>query len=266
MKKLLTICFLIATAFNSIGQNTKYGALAIDKANGFYYGWAYDYSSLAEAENKALQECNSKGGNAEVVLSWSGSGCAAYRTIDGNVGTAYGWGIASTQADADVIATREALKRSGGKTPSNYVWACNSPSTGDLKIIRNKNNTNSSSQRLQQADENGNMYDYVGEIVNNLPHGFGTLTYLKSGSVYKSNFINGNREGYGIYTFKSGNRYEGDWKNDKMHGYGKWIDAGGGYYEGGYQNGLMHGHGKYVDANGKVLFEGQMVNDEPVKN
>ncbi|NCQ11264.1 MAG: DUF4189 domain-containing protein [Bacteroidetes bacterium] len=266
MKKLLTICFIILTTIALFGQNTKYGALAIDKTNGFYYGWAYDYSSLAEAEKRALQECKNKGGNAEVVLSWSGTGCAVYRTIDGSVGTAYGWGIAPTMAAADAIATNEALKRSGGITPANNVWACNSSGTFDLEIILNDNNINLSNQRLHQADDDGAMYDYIGNVVNNLPHGFGTLTYEKSGSIYKGNFLKGKRSGYGIYIFKSGRRYEGDWKNDNMHGYGKWTDAEGGYYEGEYENGLMHGQGKYVDANGKILFEGRMENDEPVNN
>jgi len=116
---------------------SKYGALAIDRSNGYYYGFSYDYATLNEAEDKAKSECDNKGGNCSVVLSFSGTGCAAYRTIDGNVGTAFGWGLAKTKEAADAIATNEALKRSNGATPTNFVWSCNSANTGTLKEIYN---------------------------------------------------------------------------------------------------------------------------------
>ncbi|MEE1946989.1 FISUMP domain-containing protein [Pedobacter sp. KR3-3] len=117
----------------------KYGALAVDRSNGFYYGWSYDQSSLAGAESRAVDECAKKGGNCTVVLSFAGAGCAAYRTIDGEVGTAFGWGLAKTKEQADAIATAECLKRSLGKTPSNFVWTCNSQNAGTLKEIYNAN-------------------------------------------------------------------------------------------------------------------------------
>ena len=116
---------------------SKFGALAIDRSNGFYYGFSYDYATLAEAEQKAIEECSKKGGNCSVVLSFSGTGCAAYRTIDGKAGTAYGWGFAKTKEEADAIAMKEALKRSNGVNPSNFVWSCNSANTGTLKEIYN---------------------------------------------------------------------------------------------------------------------------------
>jgi uncharacterized protein (TIGR02145 family) len=119
---------------------TKFGALAVDRSNGFYYGWSYDYTTLAEAESKAIEECKKKGGNCSVVLSYSGSGCAVYRTIDGNVGTAFGWGVAKTKEAADAIATKECLKRSNGNVANNFVWSCNSASPGALKEIYNASN------------------------------------------------------------------------------------------------------------------------------
>ena len=262
MKKLITVSILIAFNLNVKAQNTKYGALAIDKSNGFYYGWSFDYNNIGDAESKAIQECKNKGGDCQIVLVWSGTGCAAYRTIGENIGAAYGWGVALTKTTADEIATKEALKRSGGKIPSNYVWACNSANTGTFKIVRSDN---SAVQKLHKTDDGGAVYDYEGEILNNEPHGFGTLTYEKSGSVYKGNFLDGDRNGFGIYTFKSGNRYEGNWKNDKKHGFGKWYESGG-HFEGDYVNNLMHGHGKWIDSKGNIVFEGEMLNDKPVKN
>jgi uncharacterized protein (TIGR02145 family) len=150
MKKIIILFVLVGTTLISFGQTkapvtksanttkpaiSKFGALAIDRTNGFYYGWSYDYATLAEAENKAVEECNKKGGSCSVVLSFSGAGCAAYRTIDGSVGMAYGWGLAKTKEEADAIAIQECLKRSNGKPANNFVWGCNSESSADFKKI-----------------------------------------------------------------------------------------------------------------------------------
>jgi uncharacterized protein (TIGR02145 family) len=117
--------------------STKFGALAVDRSNGFYYGWANDWNTRAEAEKKALDECVKRGGNCTVVLTFSGEACAAYRTIASNVGTAYGWGIGKTKEQADSIATSECLKRSSGQPATNYVWSCNSKKSGPIKEIYN---------------------------------------------------------------------------------------------------------------------------------
>ncbi|MFN0290349.1 FISUMP domain-containing protein [Pedobacter helvus] len=151
MKNIILIIVCFATASICYGQTkrplkkttanqpvvSKFGALAVDRSNGFYYGWSSNYSTLAEAERKAIDECNKKGGNCSVVLSYAGTGCAAYRTIDGNVGTAFGWGLAKTKEAADAIAIKECLKRSNGSNPTNFVWSCNSSNTGTLKEIYN---------------------------------------------------------------------------------------------------------------------------------
>ena len=152
MKKTLMIFGLIATLFSVYGQTkqpskkplttakpavSKFGALAIDRSNGFYYGWSFDYATLAEAEQKAIQECKDKGGNCTVVLAYSGTGCVAYRTVDGKVGTAFGWGLAKTKEEADAIASKECLKRSNGNNASNFVFSCSSANAGVLKEIYN---------------------------------------------------------------------------------------------------------------------------------
>lgn len=305
MRELITFCLLTVTTFATHGQTkqsinktttakaapSKYAALAIDRSNGFYYGWSFDHATLAEAEKKAIDECNKKGGHCTVVLSYSGTGCAAYRTIDGKTGTAFGWGLAKTKEEADVIATKECLKRSKGKHPVRFVWSCNSANTEVLKEIYNASEeiVDASSNTKRLTDENGDEYDFEGTILNNKPKGTGTATYVKSGNIYKGNYVNGQIEGqgeaifksgdhyiggmskgkfsgYGVYTFKSGNKYQGNFLDSKKHGKGKFIEADGSYYEGDFKDNLMHGYGKYIDANGKTLFEGRMENDNPVKN
>lgn len=142
MKKIIFLIATIAVSLCADAQQKstadKFGALAIDRSNGFYYGWAYDYATLREAETKALTECRKKGGSCSIVLTFSGAGCAAYRTIKN--GTAYGWGVAKTKEAADAIAIAECKKRSKGVAPANYVWACNSATAAPLKEIFNAKN------------------------------------------------------------------------------------------------------------------------------
>ncbi len=114
----------------------QFGALAVDRAKAFAFGFSFDQPSRAAAERRALEEARKRGGNAAVVLVWSGAGCGAYRTLEPREGDAYGWGLAATRGDADAIAQREAMKRSNGKIPSNNAWACNSGPTPPLNIIK----------------------------------------------------------------------------------------------------------------------------------
>lgn len=139
MKKVSIHLFvLISVSLSTYANAAEFASLAIDEKNGSAYGWSYDQKSLTAAEQRALQECNKRSGNNQcsVVLAWSGEGCGAYRTVDGRVGTAYGWAVASTQNSANALANREALKRSNGIVAPNYVWACNTRDKSQLKVIK----------------------------------------------------------------------------------------------------------------------------------
>ena len=116
----------------------KYGALAIDRDNGFYYGFAANASTLTDAVKSAIAECKRKGGKCTLVLSYSGAGCVAYRTSEGqNVGLAYGWGLASTREEADKIAKKECADRTYGMAVPNLVCSCNEANSGGLNVIYN---------------------------------------------------------------------------------------------------------------------------------
>jgi hypothetical protein len=116
----------------------KYGAMAIDRNNGYYYGFSANASTLTEAVKNAIAECNSKGGKCTLVLSYSGAGCIVYRTSSGkNVGMAYGWGISSTSEEADIIAKKECNDRTYGMSVPNYMWSCNDANSGALNVIYN---------------------------------------------------------------------------------------------------------------------------------
>jgi uncharacterized protein (TIGR02145 family) len=149
MKALYVVALLAAASVSTVavaqkaaGAGAKVGALAVDRQNGFAYGFAFDHATRAEAEARALEEVTKRGGNGTVVLVWSGEGCGAYRTIDPKDGNAYGWGVAATQAAAEAIADREVDKRARGKAASNHVWACNSKQPAKLKVMKDLSNEN----------------------------------------------------------------------------------------------------------------------------
>jgi Domain of unknown function (DUF4189) len=114
----------------------KYGALAVDRAKGFVYGFSFDHPSRTAASQFALQECAKRDGNCAVVIEFAGPGCAAYRTIDARNGSAYGWGTAPTQAAAEARAATECNSFGGGAACTNSVWACNSSEPAAFKVLR----------------------------------------------------------------------------------------------------------------------------------
>lgn len=114
---------------------SKYGALAVDRAKGFIFGFAYDQDTRADAVARALAECKERGGNCSTVVEYAGPGCAAYRTTSAEDGTAYGWGVNSSRDAAESRATEECTNFSGGKVCSNHVWSCN---TGEGKFVQLK--------------------------------------------------------------------------------------------------------------------------------
>jgi hypothetical protein len=56
--------------------------------------------------------------------------------------------------------------------------------------------------------------NYVGDIKNGLPHGYGTFTW-NSGSKYVGEFKDGKKHGQGTYTFADGGTFIGEYKNRK---------------------------------------------------
>ena len=42
-------------------------------------------------------------------------------------------------------------------------------------------------------------------------------------SRYQGEFVDGKKNGYGIYNFAHGTMYDGEWSSDKLNGRGMWI-------------------------------------------
>jgi len=88
---------------------------------------------------------------------------------------------------------------------------------------------------------------YMGEYKNNQPNGIGTK--IGTDFVYQGNFINNERDGYGVHLNKgldseTKSIFSGYFRDDSANGIGKLIYPDGEYYEGGFREGLYHGNGK----------------------
>lgn len=111
--------------------------------------------------------------------------------------------------------------------------------------------------------------------------------------IYKGNWNNDQKDGFGRYFHEGELRYRGMWKNNKPNGHGEFFNENGDMqyegewedghlfigegkyvryedgaifswfsdakqrYRGDMQNGLPEGHGVFYDANGKALYEGE---------
>ena len=80
---------------------------------------------------------------------------------------------------------------------------------------------------------------YEGEFKNGNFHGQGTLTH-SNGSIYKGDFKDHYKTGYGVYFIKSGewygDKYEGQFKDGNFHGKGTYTHKNGTVYKGEYRN------------------------------
>ena len=132
--------------------------------------------------------------------------------------------------------------------------------------------------------ENGEYY--IGEWLNYLGHGKGTLYYKDNKIKYEGDFIKGKFEGSGKYIWEDGNYYIGEWLNGFRHGKGtlyyksntiiyegdfvkgkkegngKYFYENGEYYIGEWLNGLKHGKGTIYYKDNKIKYEGNFVKGE----
>ncbi|MBI1184819.1 DUF4189 domain-containing protein [bacterium] len=123
-------CFVLALSIvasaSTMLPTGDYASLAIDARNGEFYGWAVNYASYAEADNRALEECRKRGGNCHVVLNFKG-GSGVYVVEEGNP-YLYGWGVGANKTEAENIAMAEARAQGGSKLLVR-VWGCNETPT-----------------------------------------------------------------------------------------------------------------------------------------
>ncbi|KAJ3321702.1 hypothetical protein HDV06_003995 [Boothiomyces sp. JEL0866] len=130
-----------------------------------------------------------------------------------------------------------------------------------------------------KKDGNGKMlYQsgnyYVGEWKDDQKCGKGKMMWLDKNEEYEGNWENGLPNGFGQYIWKLKplrdhqyplqNMYRGYWVEGKREGYGVFFYSSGAKYEGNWKNNLKDGYGKFISENGRV-YEGQFVADRPVE-
>ncbi|MBC8258654.1 MAG: molecular chaperone Tir [SAR324 cluster bacterium] len=90
---------------------------------------------------------------------------------------------------------------------------------------------------------------YLGEILNSLPNGRGTLIH-PSGGTYEGEFKDGLPNGHGNLSLPSGKKYVGQWKEGIQEGQGFCTFSDGSTYVGELKNGIADGQGTYTLPNG----------------
>ncbi|MBO1223489.1 MAG: PDZ domain-containing protein [Candidatus Scalindua sediminis] len=91
---------------------------------------------------------------------------------------------------------------------------------------------------------------YVGDIVDGIKHGYGTMTYL-DGRKYVGEFKNDNLDGQGRHTWPEGDVYVGEWKDNVRNGQGTQVWPSGDKYVGEWENDESTGLGTYSFSNGE---------------
>jgi hypothetical protein len=114
---------------------------------------------------------------------------------------------------------------------------------------------------LSFRSESGAEINYVGEIENNLAHGYG-IAMFSSGFRYEGNWKEGKKEGYGVYYYKNNEKYEGDFLNGKREGKGTYYFSNGDKYMGEWKNDKRNGIGYIEKSKGTIAKNGTWENDK----
>lgn len=144
----------------------------------------------------------------------------------------YDGNITNTYTKADRIET--VLNRQLFSATTNEIFS----------MVQNKGFRDSISE-LEKSDcvfgdcENGlgvyfdgegeNRYVKIGFFINEKINGYSEVYWVGKyeGHEYKGGMIEGNRSGFGAYTYPNGNKYLGEWKENQQHGVGSLFKRSG---------------------------------------
>ena len=150
-------------------------------------------------------------------------------------------------------------------------------------FLYQKGNTFPKQIRIKNADDPDNLEIYEGETnIDNLKHGFGTLTTphfilkgswrkdeftgwgrksMRNGDVFEGKFVNGELNGKGIFKSKDHNVYVGDFEHSKRNGKGE-LTTDNFHYVGEFKNDELNGNGIIDFSNEGHRYEGQFENNK----
>mgnify|MGYP006109477875 CR=1 FL=1 len=110
---------------------------------------------------------------------------------------------------------------------------------------------------MAEEEEGGPKYVFTTENqeVKDSSRGYTgkALAQYPQGDSYFGYFIDGIREGRGLYRYASnGEKYDGEWKANFKDGIGRMTYAKAGEYHGFWEHGRRHGEGIFTYSNGDV--------------
>ena len=82
------------------------------------------------------------------------------------------------------------------------------------------------------------------------------MLFLRAGSYYDGNWVNGKRHGNGKMFFSDKSVYDGEWENDKQNGDGRLFLPNGDMYQGHWKEGKRHGQGEFHFQNRAQILRG----------
>lgn len=93
---------------------------------------------------------------------------------------------------------------------------------------------------------------YRGNFKNGKKNGYGKLYDKVAGTTYEGNWLNDVKSGEGKLSNNNNYFYNGSWSNDKFNGKGT-LYSNGEVYEGNFVNGSVKGNGKLTNSNGSII-------------
>ena len=98
-----------------------------------------------------------------------------------------------------------------------------------------------------------NGIKYIGYFSKNEPNGKGFIVDKNNKLIFNGNFINNNKNGYGILKYGNGDQYKGNFSNDKLEGNGEYHFSNGDTWDGVFQNNMKNGIGIMIKQNGDIF-------------
>ena len=110
--------------------------------------------------------------------------------------------------------------------------------------------------------ENGDIYD--GEYVEGIRNGKGIYRYGQSKHMYEGGWEDNMRSGIGKMQYFGVGDYQGYWENNRMHGEGQFTYKNGDVYSGWYKYGVKEGYGTYSFKETGMKMTGEWKNGQIV--
>lgn len=127
-----------------------------------------------------------------------------------------------------------------------------------LKFQNHKKLDYLNTHTIEFSKDNGEEFAYKGELLNDIPHGYGELYNKDTRVLYAGYFINGIMEGEGsLYNKHKNLIYGGIWKDDTFDGHGTiYNDLGQKIYMGDFKHGLANGYGTEFREDLELVYDG----------